>query len=191
MKTISERGIAFITRLEGMRRNLYDDAAGLPTIGIGHLLTQDERKGGMIDVDGQDLVIANGLTIEQCYRLLRQDLRDPSATVNRSVIAEINQEQFEALVSFVFNVGSSAFNHSTLLRHINAGSFDRVPEEFRKWIYANGMTCEGLRRRREAEIELWNIGTKGERVESMLRIELMDPPKARFPWLKRIIPFLK
>jgi len=192
MKTISKEVIEFISRLEGMRRNVYLDEGGYPTIGIGHLLTGAERASGRITIDGEECPIARGLTIAQCCKLLKADLKSPAAIVNQSVLVEIKQNQFDALVSFVFNVGSSAFNRSTLLQYINQGEFELVPEQLRRWVFVNGRRSEGLRRRREAEIVLWNTPVKDETLAgSMRKIGRIEPPTPRKSWYKKLFWFMR
>ncbi len=187
MKTISDKGVELIARLEGMRRHLYLDEGGLPTIGIGHLLTRSEQVSGKIVVCGEVCLIAQGLTIDQCYQLLKQDLAGPVAAVNQTVTAGINQNQFDALVSFVFNVGGSAFNHSTLLQCINAGQFDEAPEQLRRWVYVNGRRSEGLRRRREAEIVLWDSPPiEQSTAGAMMPAGRIDVPAPRKNWRAKL-----
>mgnify|MGYP001306847401 FL=1 len=192
MKTISKEVIEFIARLEGMRRNVYLDEGGYPTIGIGHLLTGAERASGNIFIDGEECPIARGLTIAQCCKLLKADLKNPAATVNQSVLVEINRNQFDALVSFVFNVGGSAFTHSKLLQCINRGEFKLVPEQLRRWVFVNGRRSEGLRRRREAEIVLWNTPVNEEAFAgSMRKIGRIDPPTPRKSWYAKLFWFMR
>ena len=190
MKTISDKGIELLARLEGMRRHLYLDEGGLPTIGIGHLLTRSEQASGKIVIGGEVSLIAQGLTIDQCHQLLRQDLAGPVAVVNNVITAGINQNQFDAMASFVFNVGGSAFNHSTLLQCINAGEFDQAPEQLRRWVYVNGRKSEGLRRRREAEIVLWNTPPIDKfAVGAMIPAGKMDAPAPRKNWLAKLFSY--
>lgn len=192
MRTISNKGIEFIARLEGMRRRVYADEGGLATIGIGHLLTQAELASGTIIIGSQEIPYGQGLTIDQCYELLRQDLVAPAAAVARAVTAGINQNQFDALVSFVFNVGCSAFSRSTLLQCINAEELNEVPGQLRKWIYVNGGKSDGLRRRREAEIVLWNAAPEEQpEASKMVKAGRIDLPERRKPWYAKLISLVR
>jgi lysozyme len=76
--------------------------------------------------------------------------------VNESVTVPLNQNQFDALVSFSFNVGDNAFRGSTLLKLLNQGQYDQVPAQLRRWVRDNGHVVQGLINRREKEIVLWN-----------------------------------
>ena len=141
---------------EGIKQQLYIDSGGEATIGIGHLLTRSEKTSGKISIAGQDVKYESWLSVAECRELLDQDLNVPERTVNSLVFTELNQNQFDALVSFTFNVGDSAFKNSTLLKLLNAGSYDKVPEQLRRWNKCNGMIVQGLVNRREKEIALWN-----------------------------------
>jgi len=160
-RDVSELGVAFIAQHEGLRRKVYLDVGGLETIGVGHLLTRGEKTSRNIVINGQECLIDQGLSVQQCHQLLRQDLQNAVEIVNRSVHNDLGQNEFDALVSFVFNVGGRAFRQSSLLRRVNFGMFGSVPAEFRKWIYVKGVKSEGLRRRREAEAKLWFTGDYG------------------------------
>lgn len=152
---MSERGLELLTEWEGSEPQLYHDVAGLPTIGVGHLLTRDELSSGKIHIIGEDVKYRDGLTEDQIDRLLAQDLRPTEGTVTNNVLVDLLQHQFDALVSFVFNVGRSAFMASTLLRKLNAGIFEEVPVQMRRWVYAGGRRVQGLVNRREKEVRLW------------------------------------
>lgn len=141
---------------EGLELNEYIDSGGAPTIGVGHLMSRSERMSGKIIIKGKAVVYRNGLTTDQCWDLLDQDLDSAENTVNNAVKIGLNQNQFDALVSFVFNIGETAFRTSTLLKVLNAGNFDQVPTQLRRWIRDNGKVVKGLINRREKEITLWN-----------------------------------
>jgi lysozyme len=152
MKT-SENGLKFIKDFEGCVLHVYKDVAMYDTIGIGHLLTESERKSG---------VFKNGITEQQAIELLKQDIVDTENAVNGLVKVEISQNQFDALVSFTFNLGSGSLSRSTLLKKLNAGDYNAAGKEFLKWDKAlNPKTkrrepVAGLTRRRKAEAELWS-----------------------------------
>ena len=153
---VGAAGKALFREWEGLELEEYLDSGGAPTIGIGHLLTRSERLSGKIILQGQSVRYRNGLTVQQCLDLLDQDLAPAEQAVNAGVRVALNQNQFDALVSFTFNVGDSAFRNSTLLRQLNAGHHDPVPVQLRRWVKDNGKVVQGLIKRREKEIELWN-----------------------------------
>jgi lysozyme len=142
---------------EGVRQQVYFDSGNESTIGIGHLLTRSEKTSGKITIAGNDVEIASWLSVAECHELLDQDLLIPERTVNNLVFTELNQNQFDALVSFTFNVGDTAFKNSTLLKQLNLGKYESVPEQLRRWNKCNGMVAQGLINRREKEIALWNM----------------------------------
>ena len=139
MKT-SNKGIDLIKRHEGLELKAYLDAAGVWTIGYGHT-------GGVKSGD----VISD----RQAEELLQADL----ATAERAVSVQrlrLNQNQFDALVSFVYNVGAGNFNRSTLLRYARVNVNDtRIRQEFSRWIYAGKKILPGLVKRRREEAALY------------------------------------
>jgi lysozyme len=155
MKT-SEAGLLFLETHEGLRTHAYKDSGGELTIGIGHLLTRSELRSGKLYVDGLPLRYHYGLTKEQCYELLDQDLDYFEDIVTTEVNVKLTQNQFDALVSFVFNVGANAFINSTLLKVLDQGFYNAVPVQLMRWNKDNGKVVKGLTNRRNAEVELWN-----------------------------------
>lgn len=145
MQTSSE-GLEFITKHEGEVLSVYDDVAGYPTIGVGHLIRDDDP-----DFSG-------GITHAQAIDLLREDAGHAEDSVSNRVTVALTQTQYDALVSFVFNIGGGAFRASTLLRLLNQGRYDDVPEQLRRWNKAGGKVVQGLINRREAECRLWKDG---------------------------------
>jgi lysozyme len=152
---MSEHGRRLLTKWEGFRTSVYKDAAGLPTIGVGHLLTADERAKGHIVVNGQAIKFGAGITENQVQALLIQDLRKFVSAVNDLVQVELEPNQFDAIVSFAFNVGIEAFRKSSVLRALNQNFFADIPDELRRWKNAGGVEIAGLSIRRENEIKLW------------------------------------
>lgn len=150
-RQINQAGLDLIRQWEGKYLTAYHGAAdrpGLLTIGYGHT-----------DAAGPPKVVA-GMTIteQEAQDILRSDLGKVEASVERTVKVKINDNQFAALVSFVYNVGENNFAGSTLLRKLNAGQYDVVPSELMKWTKANGVTVKGLANRRAAEGALWVKG---------------------------------
>lgn len=155
---ISAKGQHQLKEWEGFRARPYRDAAGKLTIGVGHLLTQSELSSGKIIIQGEPVRYAAGLSDQEVLDLLGQDLAGSMGVVNDCVEVELSQSRFDTLVSFCFNVGGSAFRHSTLLRLLNQGNYEAVPAQLRRWVHCSGKVVQGLVNRREQEIELWNAG---------------------------------
>jgi lysozyme len=149
---ISRAGARFIARFEGFRGELYNDAAGHCTIGYGHLVHRGPTDGS------EPAEFKRGITQQRALELLQEDARAAESAVNDNVTVSLSQHQFDALVSFVFNVGSGNFCSSTLLRELNSGLYQSVPSELSKWVNAGGRRLEGLVTRRRAEGILFASG---------------------------------
>lgn len=154
-QAVGPAGKALFAEWEGLELREYLDSGGAPTIGIGHLLTPAERRSGKLAIAGEALRYRDGLTEAQCWTLLEQDLDPVERCVNQRVHVPLGQNQFDALVSFVLNVGEGAFAGSTLLRLLNQGLYGDVPAQLRRWVFDNGIRVRGLVNRREKEITLW------------------------------------
>jgi lysozyme len=146
----------FISKGEGNLPTVYKDGDGVLTIGIGHALTTSERSSGKIVINGVPVHYKDGLTSAQIVSLCGQDTRKAEECVNGTVTVTLTQSQYNALVSFAFNVGTGAFASSTLLKKLNAGDYSAVPEQLRRWVRDGGRVVQGLVNRRNAEIALWN-----------------------------------
>lgn len=133
----SSTGFAMTKQFEGLVLTAYQDTVGVWTIGYGH--TGLSVYGGLV------------ITEDQADQLLESDVAGAVAFVNAAVVPEINQNQFDALVDFVFNLGATALLSSTLLRLLNAGDFDDAAAQFIRWDHARGVVIPGLLRRRQAE----------------------------------------
>jgi GH24 family phage-related lysozyme (muramidase) len=144
MRHITQAGLDLIKRFEGFSPTVYICPAGYPTIGYGHVVKPDERQQ-----------FAGGITPEHSETLLRQDVQTAERAVLRLITVPLTDGQFDALVSFTFNLGAGALQRSTLRRKVNRGDHAAVPAEFRKWVWVGGRKLEGLVRRREAEAELY------------------------------------
>lgn len=153
---ISEHGLELLKQWEGFELKLYKDSVGLPTIGVGHLLTKSELTSGKILIDGLPVQYSGGLTDQQALDLLSQDVKPAEQAVNTGAKVALTQNQFDALVSFTFNVGVGAFTGSTLLKVLNQSQYAGVPDQLRRWTRAGGQVVQGLVNRRENEIKLWN-----------------------------------
>lgn len=133
-------GLTLIKEFEGLRLQAYQCPADIWTIGYGHTA----------DVSANDVI-----TEEDALFFLRQDVTESERAVNQLVHVPLTQNQFDALVSFVFNLGVGSFRTSTLLKKLNARDYDGAEQEFGRWVHAGGKTNSGLVRRRAAEIELF------------------------------------
>ena len=133
----SELLIEKLKEFEGFRRDAYKDAAGVLTIGYGHT--------------GKDVREGDRLTMYGAEQLLLIDLKEHEAAVRRLNVAR-TQGQFDALVSFAFNLGIGRLQRSTLLKTIrNGGSKAQIQREFKRWVFAGGKQLPGLVKRREWE----------------------------------------
>lgn len=141
MKT-SGAGKILIQRFEGLRTSAYKDSGGVWTIGYGHTRTAAALGDAGIT-----------LTTSECDRLFEGDILEAEKVVVALVKVQLSQGQFDALVSFVFNVGRGHFADSTLLKKLNASDYAGAAAEFERWVKAEGKTLAGLVRRRKAERE--------------------------------------
>jgi len=137
---INAAGLELIKSFEGLRLNSYLDAVGVWTIGYGHTRTAGP---------GQSVSFAGATA------LLREDVATFERAVTQAVRVPITANQYAALVSFAYNVGSGALNSSTLLRRLNAGDTFGAANELLRWNRAGGRVLAGLTRRREAERALF------------------------------------
>ena len=144
MKT-SANGIAHIKEFEGFRGRRYLCPANKPTIGYGHVIVDSERA----TLWGADL------TEEQATKLLMKDLVRFEDAVLAMVAVPLTQGQFDALVSFAYNLGEAKLRSSTLLKLLNAGDYDGARKQINRWVYSNGKKLDGLIRRRARETEMF------------------------------------
>jgi lysozyme len=145
--TYGGKGLALTEQFEGCRLTAYQDQVGVWTIGYGHT--------------GPEICAGMAITLEQAEALLAKDVSNAAAFVNRVVMVEVTQEEFDALVDFVFNLGAGSFAQSTLLRVLNAGNFAAAATQFALWDRAGGSVVAGLLRRRQAETALFTEGQAG------------------------------
>ena len=143
---IDEAGLDLIKHFEGFSSKPYLDIALVPTIGYG----TTHYDGRAVSLDDPEI---SESTAEYLLRT-QVDETYPKA-VNHYVRVKINQKQFDALVSFAYNLGTGALRKSSLLRYLNEGHYRRSSEEFHKWSHANGKVSNGLLARREQEKELF------------------------------------
>ena len=137
---ISVEGLALIKKFEGLELNAYQCAAGVWTIGYGH------TKG-----------VFEGQTIQKAEadEMLVEEMDEYEKAVNDAVTISIDQCMYDALVSWTYNLGPTNLKNSGMLKVLNQGRYDLVPDEMRRWNKANGIVLDGLIKRREAEAQLF------------------------------------
>jgi lysozyme len=140
----SASGLSLTEQFEGCRLTAYQDQVGVWTIGYGHT--------------GLDVKPGLTITRDQAQILLTRDIECAATCVNTAVTVALTQQEFDALVDFVFNLGAGAFKGSTMLRCLNAGDFSGAADQFERWARAGGVVVAGLLRRRQAEEALFNAG---------------------------------
>jgi lysozyme len=133
---ISQEGISLIKKFEGCELEAYQCAAGVWTIGYGS--TKDVKEG-------------DTLTQKEADNLLLHEMQEYEGYIKELIKVPLKQNQFDALVSWVFNLGPANLKASTMLKFLNAGDYHLIPSQIKKWNKANGKVLEGLIRRREAE----------------------------------------
>lgn len=143
--TMVKDKFALIKRFEGLRLTPYKDDAGRWTIGYGHKITENDFNG----------TIPSSITQAEADALLAKDATDAENAVNRLVVVPITENQKNALLSLVYNIGAGAFKGSTLLRLLNAGYLSAAAEKFLDWKYAGGRVNQGLVNRRLQEREIF------------------------------------
>ncbi len=141
MKT-SQNGIDLIKKFEGFSAIPYKCMAGKLTIGYGHVIKHYENY--------------KKLTTEEAEEILKKDVEFVENFINKNVSKKLNQNQFDALVSLVFNIGVGNFGASTLLKYLNSCEFEKAANEFDRWIYVKKVKSKGLAKRRKMEKELFN-----------------------------------
>jgi len=177
-KNVSTRFESFLSRLEGVTTKVYNDhrykvkksleggflrpEKGSLHIGIGHKLTDTEINSGMIEIAGNYVDLHKGLSKREISTLLNQDLRKTLRIVRKSVKICLNQYQFDAITSFVFNLGYKAFynkgRQNKILRALNRGDILTVSTEMLKYNQSRGKVLRGLVKRRIAEKRLFLRG---------------------------------
>ena len=137
---ISQEGVNLIKHFEGCRLEAYKCPAGVWTIGYGH--TANVKEGDSVDQEAAEA-------------FLIEDLESFEQAVTRLVEVPLTQQQFDALVSWTFNLGAGNLAESTLLRKLNNYQYAEVPEQMMRWVKAGGQVLDGLVRRRAAEAALF------------------------------------
>ena len=137
---ISKEGLALIKKFEGCELKAYRCPANVLTIGYG------VTKGVNEDME---------ITQQEANEMLAGELIEYTEYINNMVKVALNQSQFDALTAWIYNLGPTNFKDSTLLRVLNEGRYNEVPQEIKRWNKANGQVLNGLIKRREAEALLF------------------------------------
>ena len=141
LMSVSNKGVDLICEFEGEQLIAYDDGVGIWTIGFGTIKYPN----------GVRVKKGDTCTLEQAKEYMRHDLIEFEHTVNISVKVPLNQNQFDALVSLAYNIGSSAFKSSTLVKKLNTGDYQGAADQFNVWVNAGGKRMQGLVNRRDRE----------------------------------------
>jgi lysozyme len=156
---ISSQGLELIKRFEGFHLDAYLDPVQIPTIGYGTII-----------IDGKPVRMGMTITKEQAEAYLYADIQKFEDFVNRLVTVSLSQEQFDALVSFTYNLGPTNLRKSTLLRLLNQGRYEEAQPQFLRWNRAGNKVLRGLTRRRLAEAALFGPMT----AQQMIKIYNLD-----------------
>lgn len=140
MRNITDKGLALIKSSEKLVLTTYICPAGYPTIGYGHVVKACEAES-----------FVGGITEARAEELLQVDVVAARRAVLRLISVRLSDGQFDALVSFTFNLGGGALQRSTLRRKLNRGDYESVPAELMKWVWAGGRKLNGLVARRRSE----------------------------------------
>jgi len=142
---IDQRGLELIKDFEGFRDEAYKDTGGVWTIGYGTIRYPS----------GTPVEEGDGCDEEQAEEYLMNDVASSVQAVNDYITVELNQNQFDALVSFTYNLGVGALKNSTLRKLVNAQDFQNAAKEFMKWCHCDGQVVPGLLARRTKESYLF------------------------------------
>jgi len=154
MRNINEEGLNLIKEFEGLKLVVYRCSANKKTVGYGHLTSKD---------------VGQEITLEQAEAFLLDDVQDAQRAVSGLVQVPLNDNEYSALVCFVFNVGQRHFQESTLLKLLNKGFYETVPAQLMRWNKVNGEPMGGLSRRRAAEAKLWTKPVKASIITTETR----------------------
>jgi len=147
---ISEKGLNHLKKSEGWRNSPYYDSAGVATIGYGFTFYPNNQPVKMTD---------SPITLTQGENMLKLIIRPFEKWVTKLVTSPLSQHQFDALVSFCYNVGQGNFGESTLLKKVNINpNGNTIQDEFKRWVYAGGKKSKGLKKRRNKEAYLYENG---------------------------------
>ncbi|AYO54377.1 lysozyme [Acinetobacter wuhouensis] len=142
---ISENGFAIIREFEGLELKAYQDTGGVWTIGIGTIKYPN----------GNRVKEGDTCTQTQAEQWLKDDCVWVDACLDKYVKVPVSQNQFDALASFVYNIGENAFKKSTMLTLINQNNLTAAANQFDRWVFDNGKRVQGLVNRRAKERKLF------------------------------------
>ncbi len=145
-KGIQQSTLDFVSKEEGRKYLSYKDIVGIDTVGVGHKI-----------LPGEEHLLGKKITDAEIDTLLRKDLQIASDAITKNVNRPLSQNQFNALISLVFNIGAGAFKSSTLLKYLNDGtkSKEDISSAWRAWKKAGGVEQPALVARRQREINLF------------------------------------
>ena len=146
---LSENGVKKIAGFEGVRTKAYPDSAGIWTLGIGTIRYPD----------GSKVKKGDTCTVEQAYSWFRDYIQGVETFIHRVIKVKLNQNQFDALVSLIYNIGETAFTGGSVDDKLNAGNFKAATETWLLYNKAGGKVIDGLKSRRRAEVAWFNSAT--------------------------------
>ena len=139
--SLSSAGLIAITQFEGFSNKVYIPIEGdVPTAGYGHTGPDVDR-----------LSVGTYITKEQALQWLAEDTQEAQDAIKRCVHVPLSQNEFDAYSSFVYNLGSTKFCNSTLVKKLNSGDYYGACKELHRWVYAQGRVIKGLEARRKME----------------------------------------
>lgn len=141
---ISQAGIDFIKSNEGLELESYPDSGGVWTVGYG-----------TTKINGYPVQPKLQITKQQAEEYLKSDLKKFVNDLNELIKVQLNQNQFDSLCSFIYNIGATRFSKSTLLKKLNQNDLFGASQEFMRWIFIKGKPSNGLIKRRQREKELF------------------------------------
>ena len=154
---VDDKGIQLIKSFEGCKLEAYQDAVGIWTIGYGHTGPFELTLHGVNEYFS-GVVSGIRITQEEAESILKQDLDKFEKGIIPLIHVPLTQNQFNALVSFSFNVGINAFKNSTMRSVLNKKNYDEAANQFKRWNKAGKKQLKGLTRRRRSEAYLFVTG---------------------------------
>ena len=156
---LSDQGRKVLIECEGLRLSVYQDINGHETIGIGHLITDEEKRSGIVRIAGTSVAVyETPLTTEQAYRLFAEDIKQREATLSTLLDGSkvvLLQHQYDAIFNLYYNIGHGNFRNSTVWSHLQEGKFEEVPAAIRMWNKSRGKVHKGMVNKRERTVALW------------------------------------